>query len=165
MNAKTVFIARSAVIAALYAALTMLVYPIAYGPVQFRVSEALAVLPLFYAEAIPGLYIGCMLANIAGGPMDMLLGGAATLLAAILTYRSRKLFPGVLPPIIVNALLVPVIFLTIPDIETGYFVNVLTVGAGQLAAVAGLGVPLYFALRSAIKNYAALRPRFGRYKL
>ncbi len=159
MNRKTYFITLTAVIAALYTALTLAVYPISYGVLQFRVSEALCILPLFYVEAIPGLFIGCFIANIASGPMDMLIGSAATLIAAVLTYFSRKIYLGIIPPIVVNALLVPVIFLTIPDIKTGYFLNVLTVGAGQILAVAGLGIPLYFLLKNAMKKYSVLRPR------
>ena len=63
----TRFIVRSSVIAALYAALTLVLAPVAYGPVQFRVSEALTILPLFFPEAIPGLFVGCFIANIPSG--------------------------------------------------------------------------------------------------
>ena len=83
MNKTTKFLVRSAVIAALYAALTFAVAPIAYTPIQFRVSEALTILPLFFPEAIPGLTIGCFLANIPSGPWDMFIGAGATLIAAI----------------------------------------------------------------------------------
>jgi uncharacterized membrane protein len=162
MSKKTIFIARSACIAALYVALTMLCMPIAYGPVQFRVSEALTVLPLLFPEAVPGLFVGCLLANLASTPTDVILGSAATLIAAVLTRCSRKIYLGIIPPIVVNALLVPVIFLTIPEIETGYFFNVLTVAAGQAGAVAGLGIPLYFGLKRSRALRLTPKPRIDR---
>ena len=156
MKKTTKFLVRSAVIAALYAALTFAVAPIASTPIQFRVSEALTILPLFFPEAIPGLTIGCFIANIPSGPWDMFIGAGATLIAAILTRLSRKIFPGVVPPILANAFLVPVIFLTNPEFTDPYWFNVLTVGAGELLSVVALGVPLYFVL----KRLAAKHPAF-----
>lgn len=155
---KTVVLVRAAVIAAMYAALTLVTYTFSYGNIQFRVSEALTVLPLFYFEAIPGLFVGCLLANIASTPMDMLIGPIATLIAAILTYISRKWYLGILPPIIINALAVPVIFLSMPEMPI-YWVNVLTVGIGQVLSVAGLGIPLYFAYKPLYKKYGFLQKR------
>ena len=121
-------------------------------------SEALTILPLFYVEAIPGLAIGCFIANMASGPVDMVLGTAATLVAALVTRLVRKVYLGVWPPILFNALVVPVIFLTIPDITTPYWLNVLTVGAGQALAVLALGVPLYIGLKPLTAKYKALAP-------
>ena len=86
----TRFIVRSSVIAALYAALTLVLALVAYGPVQFRVSEALTILPLFFPEAIPGLFVGCFIANIPSGLWDMVIGSAATLIAAVATRFSKK---------------------------------------------------------------------------
>ena len=153
MNKTTKFLVRSAVIAALYAALTFAVAPIAYTPIQFRVSEALTILPLFFPEAIPGLTIGCFLANIPSGPWDMFIGAGATLIAAILTRLSRKIWTGVIPPVLANAFLVPVIFLTNPEITDPYWLSVLTVGGGELLSVVALGIPLYFALKRLAKRY------------
>lgn len=150
---------RIGVIAALYAALTLLLPVLSYGPVQCRLSEALTVLPLFYAEAIPGLTIGCFLANLASTPWDMLFGTLATLLAGCATFLVRKIYLGVIPPVLFNMLLVPVIFILNPDPATSapYYMNVLTVGLGQLIAVVGLGVPLYFGLKAARKRLPLLR--------
>lgn len=149
----TKYLARAAVIAALYAAMTLITAPIAFGPVQLRISEALTILPLFYLEAVPGLAIGCLLANVLSGPWDMLFGTLATLLAAVATRLVRKVWLGVWPPIVFNMLLVPVIFLLMPEYSSDpYWLNVLTVGAGQLIAVLGLGLPLYFGLRSASRR-------------
>ncbi len=156
MKKTTKFLVRSAVIAALYAALTLVIAPLAYGPIQFRVSEALTILPLFFPEAIPGLTIGCFLANIPSGPWDMFIGAGATLIAAVLTRLSRKIWLGVIPPVIANAFLVPVIFLTNPEITDPYWLSVLTVGGGELLSVVVLGIPLYFALKKLSTRYPSL---------
>jgi len=110
------FLALSAVIAGLYAALTYAaaMLNLAYGPVQFRFSEALTVLPAFTPAAIPGLTVGCLLANLGSplGVVDWVFGTAATLLAALGTAAvSRIRWKGLpllapLPPVIVNALVV-----------------------------------------------------------
>ncbi len=86
-------ITLSAVIAAIYAALTLLLAPISYGNLQCRVSEALTILPVLFPEAIPGLAVGCLIANIFGpapSAMDIVFGTSATLLAAILTWLTRE---------------------------------------------------------------------------
>ena len=147
---------RIAVISALYAGLTLVLAPISYGAIQVRVSEALTILPLFCWEAIPGLAIGCFIANIPLGLWDMLIGTLATLLAALCTRLVKKIWAGVIPPVIFNALLVPIIFLTMPDMDAPYIINVLTVGLGELIAVVGAGVPLYFALKRTQKRFPAL---------
>lgn len=81
----------SAVIAALYAALTLLLAPISYGPIQLRLSEALTLLPMVLPQAVPGLFVGCLIANLYTGMLtDIIFGSLATLLAAIGTYLLRK---------------------------------------------------------------------------
>jgi uncharacterized membrane protein len=158
LKSTTGHLVRAAVIAALYAAVTLAVYPLSYGPVQIRFSEALTILPLFWPEAIPGLFVGCFLANIPMGPWDMLIGSIATLLAALLTRLSKKIYFGVWPPILFNAFMVPLIFLTIPEMTDPYWFNVLTVGAGQLISVLALGIPLYVAVKKLIvKNPSLMR--------
>ncbi|HEY8443191.1 MAG TPA: QueT transporter family protein [Clostridia bacterium] len=148
----TLKIVRGAIIAALYAGLTILLQPISYGPVQFRVSEALTILPLFFVEAIPGLTVGCFIANAyMYGPIDMILGSLATLTAAILTRYSKKIWLGVIPPIVINAFAVPAILLLVGEKIT-YWFSVLTVMGGQAGAIIGIGVPLYFALKPLVKR-------------
>ena len=148
MKKTTRSIVRASVIAALYAVLTLVLAPFAFGPVQFRISEALTILPLFCVEAIPGLAVGCLIANIFSGSMwDILIGTLATLLASIFTRLVKKIYWGVIPPVIFNAFLVPIVFLTIPSVTEPYFLSVLLVGASELVSVIGLGVPLYFALK------------------
>lgn len=148
----TLQIVRGAIIAALYAGLTILLQPISYGPLQFRVSEALTILPLFFIEAIPGLTVGCFIANAyMYGPIDMVLGSIATLLAAIITRYSKKIWFGIIPPIVINAFVIPMILLMVGE-NIGYWFTVLTVFLGQAGAIIGIGIPLYYALKPLIKR-------------
>lgn len=156
MKNATKALVKTAVIAALYAALTLAVYPLSYGPVQVRFSEALTILPFFFVEAVPGLFIGCFLANIPMGIIDMTIGSLTTLLAALATRALKKLPLGVWPPIVFNAFTVPLIFLLMPDGDPAYWFNVLTVGAGQLISVLALGIPLFYTLRRLIKRNPSL---------
>ena len=102
--------AQGAAIAALYVVLTLLFAPISFGEMQVRVAEALTILPLFTPAAVPGLFLGCLLANILGGAIvyDVIFGSLATLIGAVLGYLLRKnrwLVP--LPTVLANALIVP----------------------------------------------------------
>jgi uncharacterized membrane protein len=100
---------RAGIIAALYMALTYAFAPLAFGPFQIRPAEALCILPLFFPEAIPALYVGCMLSNLASPYFiyDVFVGSLATLLAAFSTYmvgsllkkEPLKLFLGGLFPV------------------------------------------------------------------
>lgn len=106
------YLAQSGLIASLYAVLTVILAPISYGPIQVRVSEILTVLPFVTPAAVPGLFIGCMVANIYGGlgVYDIFGGSLCTLFAAILTQLlsririqlSAPLVP--LPPVVINSL-------------------------------------------------------------
>ena len=150
MKPLTKTISLSAVVAALYAALTVLLAPISYGPMQVRIAEALTVLPFVFSEAIPGLYIGCMVANIWGGygPIDIFGGSAVTLIAALLTFylrRLNKLWLAPLPPVLLNAVAVGW-YLHILT-ETPLLLNMAYIALGQTVACFGLGLPLLHALR------------------
>ncbi|MDZ7371490.1 MAG: QueT transporter family protein [candidate division KSB1 bacterium] len=139
----------SAIIAALYAATTVLLAPISYGPMQVRIAEALTVLPYLYPEAIPGLYFGCMAANIWGGygPIDIFGGSAVTLMAALLTFYLRRFgkpWLAPLPPVVLNALAVGYYLHLLTETPLGLSIGM--VGAGQLVACFGLGLPLLYAL-------------------
>ena len=87
----------AAIVGALYAALTLLssVFGIAYGPVQFRFSEALCVLPFLFPETAWGLFAGCWVANLLSpyGLPDMIIGSLATLIAALWTSKCRSKWP------------------------------------------------------------------------
>ena len=91
-QSRTGFITQSALIAALYVVLTMIVAPIAFGPIQFRVSEVLCVLPYFLTSAVPGVTIGCFLANLLCGAasLDVVFGSIATLIGAVGSYYLGK---------------------------------------------------------------------------
>lgn len=145
----TKFLAQAAIIAALYAALTVLIMPASYGVMQFRISEALTILPAFTPAAIPGLFIGCVVANIVSpvGLVDVLVGSSATLIAAVCSYllKDHKILVP-LPPVIANAVMV--------GMELYYFYNVdfslpacmFWVGLGEAAACYLLGYPLILVL-------------------
>lgn len=147
-----------AVIAAAYIALTFIsnIFGLAYGPIQFRVSEALTILPLFTPAAIPGLTVGCLISNIASfNPIDMIFGTGATLAASCVTYLLRnvklKEIPilSLLSPVVINGFTVGAeisIFLSVGE-QTGFLLSSLYVMLGEAAVVALLGVPLYFTVK------------------
>ncbi len=136
-------IARAGIIAAIYIILVFVFQAISFGPIQFRVAEALTLLPMVYPEAIGGLYVGALLSNILGGqgPWDIFGGSFVTLLAAYLTYRYKGRFIGYSSPIVLNAFLVSLYLWYILDVPA-YWPLVLSIGLGQSVVVLTLGVPL-----------------------
>ena len=162
MNKKKVItLAHGAMIAAIYAAATYLsaAFAIAYGPIQFRFSEALTILSVFTPAAIPGLTVGCIIGNLASpfGAWDIIFGSLATLLAAITARALRKItvrgFPlfSLLMPVVFNALIVGAeITLLMPSQEAGFsafLIAALEVGAGELAVCLAGGIPLFYAIK------------------
>lgn len=147
------FLARTGIIAGVYAGLTIALAPISYGAVQCRVSEALTLLPLLFVEAVPGLIIGCLIANIFSGIWaDMVFGTLATAIAAWLTYLigrvyngKAKPFLGAIPPVAVNAVVLPLMWLLFSS-DAAYWLNMGTVAAGQAVAVLVVGIPLYYGI-------------------
>ena len=145
MSVKDLVVA--ALIAALYAVLTYVsaAFGLAYGAVQFRISEALCILPLFTPTAIYGLTVGCLISNIGStlGVMDILFGTAASRLASVLTYllRNKSKAVSLLPPVIINALFVGAQVAIFTD-DAGFFAMFLYVALGQAVVVYGLGLPL-----------------------
>ncbi len=139
--------AEAGIIAALYFALTIASIPLSYMTPQVRISEALCVLPLFTPAAIPGLFIGCLLSNLAGsplGPYDILFGSLATLAAAVCARYIRPKWLVPLPAVVINAFVVAAVLQHYLGIF--YWESVLWVAAGQLIACYGLGLPLLLAL-------------------
>ena len=155
---------RAGIIAALYVALTYAFGAIAYqGVLQIRPAEALTILPLFFPEAVPALWIGCMLANL-GSPFivfDVPLGGLATLVASLLTYGTGRLIKnkilqvgiGGLFPVLVNAFIIPIVIVFLCGGDEGYATANIAYWSyfGSLCAtqalwVYGLGIPLYIAV-------------------
>ena len=172
---------RAGIIAALYVALTYSFGAIAYnGFLQIRPAEALCILPLFFPEAVPALYIGCMLSNL-GSPLlvyDVFIGSLATLFAALGTYlvgrffkkHALKLFLGGLFPVLLNAFVIPVVIVFLcGDLSYGTKAATYWTFAGSLAAteavwVYALGAPLYFFIeRMRKKNVSAFSDKNSLY--
>ena len=135
-------ISRGALIGALYAVLTISLAPISYGPVQFRVSEALTLLPFYLPEAIPGLFAGCVFANFFGGfgLPDMVFGSLATLIAAVLSRKSGNIYLAALWPVVSNMIIIGVMLHVL--IEVPLIATCLYVGLGEAGACYVVGVPL-----------------------
>ena len=170
-------VARVGVIAAVYAALTLVALlflgSLAWGPVQFRVSEALCALALLTADAVPGLALGCAIANVANivlsgtgmlGMLDVVFGTLATAIGAFITWRLRRRPAlALLGPVVANALIVPAYlplrlqgigFYTIPFTNIAidgaypamYAFGLVATGIGEAVVMYVLGLPLYRAL-------------------
>lgn len=140
-------IVRIAIIAALYAAVTIMLAPISYGPVQVRVAEALTILPFIFPESVVGLFLGCLLANVYGGlgVIDIVFGSLATLLAGYFTTKMPSIYLAPLPPVLVNAVVVGYILYYV--VGAPLFITMVYVGLGQLLACYFLGLPLLFWLK------------------
>lgn len=161
-NNTTAKLVRAAVIGALYVALTAAVAPIAFGPVQFRVSEALCSLILIFPEAAVGLTVGCFFSNLLfSTPIDVVLGTLATLISAVaaafVSGRISKPISRFLIcsafPVVANGFIIPFTFLAATFSWTAYLLDVISVAAGEILAVYGVGGVLYFASLKAFKKY------------
>ena len=155
---------RAGIIAALYAAFTYAFAPFAFGPFQIRPAEALCILAAFFPEAIPALWIGCMLSNLASPYFvyDVLIGSLATLIAAFASYMVgrflkkepfRLLICGLFP-ILCNALIIPLIIVFLcggtadyASASIAYFAYAGSIALTETAWVYGLGAPLYFSVK------------------
>lgn len=148
-------ITLSAMVAALYTALAFVFAPISFGPLQFRISEALTLLPFCLPQTVPGLFVGCLISNIIGGYgiIDIVFGSLATLAAAVLTARMPNVWLAAAPPVIINAVVVG-FYIAILS-ETPMLLTMLYIGAGQAGVCYLIGVPLVSALKrsSFIKKY------------
>jgi uncharacterized membrane protein len=141
---------RAAVTAALYAALTI---PLGTLSAQFflqiRPAEALTVLPLIFPEAIPGLALGCLVSNVVCGygVYDIVLGSLITLISAILTRIIKKPLFAAAPPVILNAALLPLIWIAAGAGEVIYLYSFLSTFVTQAVWIYGLGIPLYYVIK------------------
>lgn len=136
--------ARGGLIAALYIVLVFIFQFASFGPIQFRVAEALTLLPMVFPEAIGGIFVGVLLANILGGlgPWDIFGGSLISLTAAWLTYRFRDTWIAYAAPIVLNAVFVSLYLRFVFLLPTGYWLIVLTIGIGQSTVILALGIPL-----------------------
>jgi uncharacterized membrane protein len=158
---KVLFIVQAAVIAAIYVVLTIFIsaFNLASGAIQVRISEALTILPFFTPAAIPGVTIGCLLANLLTGAsiFDIIFGSLATLLGAVGTYLLRKhKFLCTLPPVIANMLIIPWVLryaygltMMVGGRDWSIPFYMLTVGAGEVICCCILGTLLLNALAKA----------------
>lgn len=188
MNKKTTYVAQAGMIAAVYAAATLIaliaLQGLAWGPVQFRISEAVCVLAVLTPAAVPGLTIGCIIANLmalaingtgALGMLDVVFGSLATFLGALWCWKMHarpKL--ALLGPVIANALIVPAYlpillqglgYYTIPFTSIAldglylpmYLFGMMATGLGEALVMYALGLPLLSALKrfNVVKKAAA----------
>lgn len=157
---KTSYLSRAGIIGAIYAVLTLAVPFIGFGPIQFRISEALCILPVFFSESVLGLFVGCLASNSIGmafgmtTPWDILIGSLATLIAAVITRKIKIDLLVPLPSVIVNAIMIGtmVTYIMMPGTEaTPLLYNILTVGVGQFLSCYLLGIPLLKLLKKRFK--------------
>lgn len=168
-------LAMSAAIAAVYAVLTLVLAPISYGAIQFRVSELLCIMPFFLPSSAVGLFIGCLIANLFSpvGILDIIFGPIATLLAGLCTAaigrraKAKAIGEDRLPgwgwcigacacPVIFNALIIGAILgwtLTPDAVLEGFALFALEVGAGEAVVLFVLGLPV---MRLVLKNKKAM---------
>ena len=145
---------QGAMIAALYVVLTFIanLAGLASGVIQVRLSEALTILPIFTAAAVPGLAVGCVLANLLTGCAiwDVVFGSLATLIGAVGTRLLRGQSPvlAVLPPILSNIIIVPLVLQRVYGVEDAYWYLAMTVGAGEIISCGVLGLLLYRSLKN-----------------
>ena len=169
----TLFLTTNAVLATLYAALTIALAPISYGPVQFRVSEALTALPFLMPGSVLGIAVGCVLANLyTGSVLDIIFGSLATLLAGLMTAwygkrgnTTRNRMLGCSMPVAFNAVIVGAVLTwgyQIQELSTpiaSFAFNGLTVGLGEAAVLYLIGYPLLTQLPK-IRNVREFIDRF-----
>ena len=167
MKNTTKMLTRAGVIAALYVVLTFIVLPVASGAIQFRPSEALTVLPLLFAESVPALFVGCMIANLISGAavQDIVFGALITLVAAVCTRlcgkackgKWAKIAFGGIFPVVLNAFLLPLIWIwAYGGLDYAYLLQVAFLLISQSVAVYALGIPLFLSLNKAQEKYPVL---------
>ena len=163
MSKTTKKLVRAGLIAGIYVVLSLITFPVASGAIQFRIAEALTILPLFFVEAIPALFIGCMLSNLITGCflLDVILGSVVTLVASVMTYfvgkvvkRSalRIIFGGIFP-VLLNAFLLPLIWIVAYGaIEYVYYLQVIFLLISQSVSIYAIGTYVYFAIKTKLKK-------------
>ena len=141
--------AQGGIIAAVYVVLTVVFAPISFGAMQIRISEMLMILPLFTPAAVPGLFVGCLLANLLGGAIiwDVIFGSIATLIGAAAGYALRSnrwLVP--IPSVISNAVIVPLVLRFGYGVDMFFPLMVASVAVGEVVSCCFLGEALASAL-------------------
>lgn len=159
-NDLTKRLTRTALIAAIYAVVTLAIAPLAYGNIQFRISEVLVLLAVFDPLYIGGLTLGCLIANILGpnGPMDVIFGTLATFISVYAIYLTGKLIKNYKIKLLVSSIW-PTVF---NGLIIGWLLNklyelplILSIGEvalGELVVITCIGVPLFLMAGSRFKN-------------
>ena len=147
MRKRTQFLTQGALIAALYVVLTYVsnLLGLASGVIQVRISEALTILPMFTFSAVPGLFAGCVAANLLTGAAlwDIIFGSAATLLGALGTcYLGKNRSLAAFFPIAANSIIVPFVLKIAYGVSEGYWFIFMTVCIGELISCGILGIML-----------------------
>ncbi len=148
------------VIAALYAVLTLILAPISYGPIQFRISEILVLLAYFNPLYIGGLTLGCFIANLLGpnGLFDVIFGTLATFISVYAIYISSKikiqdkykLFLASIWPTVFNGIIIGLMLSYVLNIP--FLISIAEVAIGEFVVVTIVGVPLIYKLRNKIRE-------------
>ena len=159
---KTKYLVLTALIAAAYAVCTIFLAPISFGALQFRVAEVLTVLPVFTPFAIPGLTVGCFIANMFSplGIIDMIFGSIATLIAAYLSYKTRHILFKNLPilslsfPVISNGIIIGAALSITAQLNiAGFLLSALSIMLSEALSCYILGIPFYIAIKPIMKNF------------
>lgn len=143
-DSKTELLVMQGLVAGLYAALTWALPALAFGPIQFRFAEVMTLLAFYNRKFIPGLTIGCMIANILSpfGIYDILFGTLASLLALILMSRTRNLFLASLMPALMSPIIGLVILLTSTE-PVAFFLVTGQIMISEILVVTVLGIPFF----------------------
>jgi len=159
-NEQTRVIAFGGMIAALYVVLTFVAqaFGLASGAIQVRFSEALCLLPCLTPAAVPGLTVGCVLANLLTGcaPWDVVFGSLATLIGAVGTrmMRNRPMLSWI-PPVLSNTIIVPIVLMKVYGVDTAWPLLTFQILTGEMISVCILGLLLYKAVKPAMSNISA----------
>ncbi len=156
MKRKSEFIAHSAIVAALYVVLTLLSFPFSYGMIQFRISEIMTLMAFYNTSYVPGLLVGCAVANMfgEGGIVDVIFGTAASAFAFLIIVLSRKiknktlgLFAAGLGPAI-SSFIIAFEMRLATGAEEGFLMWFLWIALGEFVVVELIGCPLFCFLRN-----------------
>ena len=155
---STRYLVQASLIAAIYTALCLILHPISFGfgGVELRVSEALTLMPALMPAAVPGLFVGCLLANLMGGAtiLDIVFGSLTTLIAAILTrkWRSRPALAA-LPPVVMNAVVIGLLLRYAYGVNMPLWMCMASIGLGQAVACYLIGLPLMKMMKRLPEKY------------
>lgn len=162
MNQITKKIVRTGIIAALYAALSLITFPIASGAIQFRISEGLTLLPLVLPEAVIGVFVGCLLINLLTGCfwIDVVFGSLVTLFSATVTLivgklvklKVAKIVLGGAFPVLFNAFLLPAIWSYCYQTQYTYIVQAAFLFLGEAVSVYAAGIPMLIGVEKYIRS-------------